>query len=375
MSLPNWFERHPRLTLGLLLLALLIIFELVIRVVASKGLVPISYYPESDQTKRFLGDINPDFGVWHYPNKETRHRHACFDVTYKSNSYGARDRERTRESSTNDRVIVLGDSFAEGAGVDVENRVSNILEEKTGREFLNFGTSGDFSSVQEWLLYENMAKKFDHSEVLLFFLPANDFRDNEPTNFSTKRYRPYLRKTKDNSGFELYYPVEFNRREIPKGLKPTTKIRRYFYNRIYLLNIIRNSSKFYRAFRDRFEQEVEGRDRALTHYLDYREIDIERLLFSYTRLVEAMDGKPLRIVIIPRLGDLRVLAETGIPPRLTLELQAFAQGYKNVEVLDLLPSFLESEGNFEDYFLACDGHWTPLGNQLAAEIIAEKFKR
>src|SRR5205823_2999909 len=99
----------------------------------------------------------------------------CFDAVYRSNSYGARDKDRQKESLGSRRVIVLGDSMIEGFGVDAADRVTDRLERATGIEHLNFGTSGDFGSIQEWLLYTRVKKDFDHSEVMLFMLPDNDF--------------------------------------------------------------------------------------------------------------------------------------------------------------------------------------------------------
>jgi hypothetical protein len=73
---------------------------------------------------------HPVFGVWHAPDTVKQH-------TSRSNSVGARDVERAR-TSTRPRVVVLGDSFLEGWGVDEPERLSNRLEAATGVEHLNF---------------------------------------------------------------------------------------------------------------------------------------------------------------------------------------------------------------------------------------------
>ena len=48
---------------------------------------------------RFWADINPAFGVWHRPNGHFIHKSGCYSVAYDTNSYGARDVERSLHSS------------------------------------------------------------------------------------------------------------------------------------------------------------------------------------------------------------------------------------------------------------------------------------
>ena len=58
-----------------------------------------------DNTQGFWFDINIDFGTAHLPNHSYRHRKTCFDVLYKTNSHGFRDKER-RIKSKDKRVVV-----------------------------------------------------------------------------------------------------------------------------------------------------------------------------------------------------------------------------------------------------------------------------
>src|SRR5271156_4534311 len=142
----------------------------------------------------FFADINPVFGVWHRPNGHYFHKGGCYDVEYFTNSYGARDVERSLHSSKL-RTIMLGDSMIEGQGLSAEYRLSNILEKDTGREHLNFGTQGDFGPLQYALLYKTIASKFDHNLVIVSVLPDNDFHDMSLEYWKSTgrggRYRPY----------------------------------------------------------------------------------------------------------------------------------------------------------------------------------------
>ena len=134
------------------------------------------------------------FGVWHRPNGHYIHKGGCYNVEYVTNSYGARDVERTMRPSL-PRAVVLGDSFIEGMAVPAEDRLTNLLEKDTGREHLNFGTGGDFGPLQYSLLYKTMAADFDHDLVIVGVLPDNDFHDMSLSYWKARgkagRYRPY----------------------------------------------------------------------------------------------------------------------------------------------------------------------------------------
>lgn len=372
----SWYERHPKTTMAAVYLLILIAAELLVRAAAAGGYIRIVYFPTSDITTRYFGDNNPHFGVWHYPNRETRHHAPCYDVVYRSNSYGARDVERSQKAPGERRVVALGDSFVEGIGVNAEDRMTNISEALTGIQMLNFGVSGDVSSTQQWLIYRELASKFDHSEVFVFHLPANDFRDNHPENFSPRRYRPYLRQGA-NGELELFYTVSFDEREMPPGFSFLTTVRRRLYNSIYLLNLVRRSSQLFNeasaAVFSPDDDELRGT------YDDYTELDLQRLLFGYRNIIELAQGRPVTIFVIPRQADFQKLGRVGYDFPLIDALQEFAKPYPNVAVVDLLPRLSDYAARHgldpDDLYLACDGHWTPEGNLAAAEAVAEILRR
>jgi hypothetical protein len=69
-----------------------------------------------------------------------------FEVGLKTNSLGFRDREFTDKTENKKRVVVIGDSFAEGWGVELEDRFDQIGSDKY--EILNLGTRS-YSPVLE----------------------------------------------------------------------------------------------------------------------------------------------------------------------------------------------------------------------------------
>src|ERR1700741_5610459 len=54
-----------------------------------------SYHVEYNE---FWADNNPSFGMWHRASGHFVHKSGCYSVAYDTNSYGARDVERTLHS-------------------------------------------------------------------------------------------------------------------------------------------------------------------------------------------------------------------------------------------------------------------------------------
>lgn len=366
----NRFARHPiRTTVGLVIIALLSI-EGAAALLVMAGRLEYTPFRVTPRPTYWVDD-HPSFGVWHPPHAEFRDRRACFDVTYRTNAFGARDRERSLRSTARQRVVVLGDSFVEGIGVEAEKRVTDVLEAHTGIEHLNFGTAGDFGTIQAWLLYDAIAADFDHSEVMLFVLPDNDFDDNDPSESKPTRYRPYLRRS--TSGFELYYPVAFAERDR-NPLSPAKVRKNRIFNASYFLNAMRHASHFWRQElrQARGSQEIPG-------YTDFTEADLDVFFESIRRLLERMGpSRPLHLVLIPRADEFLWVDEGRAPFKLPARLRAFAEQHPQIHVVDLMPGFLEHARRngigWDQYFLPCDGHWSALGHEVASEILLRETR-
>lgn len=362
---------YPKVTIVLVNLVVLCFFECCARLLAYYGFIPFRYYPTAEQ--RVLADIDPHFGIWRHPKRSVEHTGACFAVKYNSNEFGMRDKERLKDVPDRHRLVVLGDSFVEGFGVEEAVRLTDVAENNTGVEVLNFGISGDFSSTQQYLLYRELASQFEHSGVAIFFLPDNDFRDNNLDNFSSSRYRPYLRKSPQGE-YMIYYPVLFREREQESGMSIFRSLRREFYNRIYLLNAIRQFGDYFQntKIKDSLSDQVAQVEQS--SYLHYTEDDIEKLLWGYENIIRLAAPRPVDIFIIPREGDLlQARKNEGISTKLLADLQTLTQKYNNVAVHDLIPHFSSRDPQDEDkFFLPCDGHWSAEGHRVAANVLIKE---
>lgn len=364
----SWVQQNPRKARFILLIVMLLAVEGGLRGLYRIGLAPYVSYPLVRES--WTDYLDPSVGLWHHPNNEARHRKGCFDVTYRSNSYGMRDVERERRSSARPRALVLGSSLAEGHGVEEEERFSNRLEQWTGIEHLNFAVTGGVSSIQEWLLYQKIRDEFDHTHVIISFVPFNDFAENRPTTYPAYFYRPYLRRKGDE--FELFYTVPFEERRLKERSLPLLAANAVS-NASYLVNGVRWVAQSVYAVFSRGERGEEGRpsigyDRAGPG-------DLEVLFYTYARIAElAGPDRQVWIVVGPYdAGELEAMDERGYDFPLIDELKAFADTIPNLHVLDLLPHFYEAMKRNKlqprSFELPCDAHWGELGHRVAAKAI------
>ena len=103
-------------------------------------------------------------------------------VPLKTNSFGMRNRETTKEKPPGVfRIAMLGDSFAFGWGVNSEDSFPSVLERElqksaptgTKIEVLNFGVPG-YSTFQEVEAFKTWGSTFNPDAVIVFFI-ENDF--------------------------------------------------------------------------------------------------------------------------------------------------------------------------------------------------------
>jgi hypothetical protein len=311
----------------------------------------------------FWADINPSFGVWHRPNGHFVHKGGCYTVEYDTNSYGARDVERSVHSSA-PRTVVLGDSFIEGLGTPSDVRLTNILERDTGREHLNFGTGGDFGPLQYSLLYKTLAANFDHNLVIVGVLPDNDFHDMSldyrKSQGEGNRYRPYYA-----DDFSVYYTGHFDPNAGESAWDHTEAVLRA-YLASYHVGQYLNSLAYWRT-----RSPYSG-------YNDYTDVDLARLQHALQDIKNTADahGAKVMVFLIPRANDFLRLHQSGAN-RLGPVMEQWGTEV-GIPVKDLLSemdaraqndSKNDSKNDYMSYFLTCDGHWSAKGDAVAAQVL------
>jgi hypothetical protein len=339
-----------------LVLVNLLVFAVAVEL-ASIVLVHLKKWPSTRPTyhltyEHYWTDTNPAFGIWHPPNGHFRRAEGCSSWEYSTNSYGARDVERSRHSSQ-PRTIVLGDSFIDGYGVNDSDRLTNILERRTGLEHLNFGTAGGFSPLQYALVYRTLASGFDHDRVLVSVLPDNDFHEMDKTwleqNYAGQ-YRPYY-----NDDLSIGYTGVYHGEEHDGLWQRVEGLMRAYLASYHVGQYlaIAHFTKY----------------RTYSGYNDFSEVDLTRLEAALPDIKHTADqhGAKVYVLLVPRPNDFKRAQQGSDRLGPVLENWGAAHG---IVIKDLLPEMVAAtHGNYASLFLACDDHWSPYGARIAANII------
>ena len=334
---------------------------------------PNYIYPSGDKWRT---EIMP-WGSWHKPNFRDRHRKTCFNVEYKSNNLGARDNEPYDENLPKNSIILIGDSFAEGIGVKLENTFAKVLEKRIDRKVLNFGSAAFFGPVQEEILYRTLASKLPHNEMIYFFLPGNDFTENDRrwwnSRFNKFRHRPYFRKIKNNE-YEVFYPNEEIKNKFLISLKTFIfyRLQMFSIQYTYTANTLKTINRLYAKFTKKKDAVNPSLTSGYGYFFDDHEAIDGSLYFSKKLLSEASNLERRLIVIIPTQIDLDNMYNGKNYKNLKWYLDLKRISSQTNSILFDLADHLKNE-NWEKMLLTCDGHWSAYGNNIIAKLINKKF--
>lgn len=320
-----------------------------------------------ENSRRFWAENDPDFGVWHSSNYSFRHKKECFDVKYFTNSIGARDTERNI-SANGSRVAVIGDSFAEGWGVQDQDRFSNLLEVKTGVEFMNFAVGGA-GMTQEYLIYKKKVMSFEHDAVLWALFPINDIVDDDIEfypKYSHNRYR-------------AYWVGDYPDYHIEHGLDSIQQSHFYFEKPNPLKSFLKNFTYSYnmlRAFKYVYQRtqipEFDLSDKP-PGYFKLNDAQWDRARYNIEKMKEAMGDKKLYIITIP--GEHTFKEYYGrnrqVPLRDSLNKWSERLGYEYYDLLSEADQLDSTE--WKSLYFDCDAHWSSKGHAWAAERIDSVF--
>ena len=172
-----WFHRHRKLTLSALAIvgcvAVILSAEL-----AARLFVP-AWTPKREERVKFWR-FDEGLGWAHEPGQRGQFVHREFRVGVDINSQGLRDSEYPLTRTDKKRLLVLGDSFGWGFGVEHYERFSEILESRhPDWEIINASVSG-YGTDQQLLYLRHAGTAWQPDAVMLLF-NYNDFRNNAST--------------------------------------------------------------------------------------------------------------------------------------------------------------------------------------------------
>ena len=169
--------RHSKMMRQVLPKAGLVLMGIILALMAAEGLLRL--LPNSIGTPvggSFYPQYSPLLGWERIPNAEGKLVLPEFTVSQSFNSRGIRGPEYSYSKGENEyRILVLGDSIAEGYGVEFNELFSEVLKGRlnsTGSEYyyevITMGMSG-YSTDQELLYYQYEGKKYCPDLTILMF--------------------------------------------------------------------------------------------------------------------------------------------------------------------------------------------------------------
>lgn len=142
-------------------------------------------------TTKLFTEYDPLLGWRKIPNFHGTHVQEEYTIVERFNSKGLRGPEYPYEKPAGEyRILVLGDSFAEGYTVEFDDLCSEILKrslkDATGRriEVINAGTGG-YGSDQELLFFREEGRKY-HPDFVVVLYCENDAPMNVKSNYYAK---------------------------------------------------------------------------------------------------------------------------------------------------------------------------------------------
>jgi len=304
-------------------------------------------------------------GVWHKENFSFTEKTSCYKVNYKSNDVGARSEIDYLKLNSENNVFIIGDCFVEGYGANHNEIFSERITKNTDKSGLNFGSSGHFGPVQYYLVYKKFHNQIPHNELIIFFLPANDFLDNSTRNplYKKKVYRPYFKK-KDNI-YKIFYP-ELEIYQTKNEKKTFNRFAKdILINFTYTANTLRTVSHllFYKTRTDEKYNIFKG-------YFHKNEQEVDASLHYIKKIVDLSGEIKKTIILIPSIEDLEKIIDLGIDYK---ELYWFKNFKKfsdenNLNLIDLASfkdDYLSYKKGYRSLFNKCDKHWNKIGHNFA----------
>jgi len=370
----GWRGKLLLLLFGLLIG--LVAVELVLRILGPR--IPVVSSLTSIAT---FQTYHPIYGFFHRPGASGWIETPEFVSHVAINSRGLREREIPPEKPAGTyRVLVLGDSFVEGAQVPVEDTITRKLEQRLAAEMpgrpvqvINAGNAG-FGTAQELLFLDNDGRTYQPDLVILVYFIDNDLPDNG--------YRVARERKLDTTRRPFYVPDGKGGLELRPGAPPEPdrlESVRPLLRRSVTYNVIENFTRWQEA-RDQEQAQI-GKNRP-TYLLDPpSEWDeawwvTEQLLGRVQTSARGM-GAELVVVGAPAYFQLDADAWRWLVGGDTRERNRYEQDAPNrrlagiaerqgLRFLDLLPATKAAHDAGGALYYPADGHWTSAGHAFAA---------
>lgn len=317
------------------------------------------------------------------PNVTGRISKKDFSVVQKYNSFGVRDRERAFAKPKGvTRVLLLGDSFVEGAGVREPYMQSELLQRHfdsdgaaAKTEVISAGIAS-YSPILEYLLLKKYAYRYE-PDIVVLYLDWGDIRNDN------WQYGPLAKMNKDGELMAVHpdnrtwrsYNISQQRASLAITDFFINEVPRFFngyhYRKNKYLKIGEHKNDRYMILRDEYFEEMKAEMGFTQSYI-----------LCTAREAEALGAKFL-LVLYPMgvqvngnewsEGRTYWGFEKGkvYGQRVIRAFEEFADR-ENIDAVNVTPEFKISKES--PLFYPDDGHFTEKGAVVAADAVYPKLK-
>ncbi len=282
-----------------------------------------------------------------------------YDMEFVINSRGLRDREYPLAKPKGaSRILCLGDSFTIGFGVRGEETYPKILERRLAGEEVSGGTwevlnagVGGTGTAHQLAYYLHEGSRYE-PDIVVLAMCANDFWDNMVSGlFKLEGGRLERRVPAKALGWRIQQRVGWVYGFLP------------WLNRSHLWNKIRHAYAAYQAKRTSVRTVASGDKTQLRE----QTFHLTRELLIALRDACHETASELVVLIVPPLK------ESGLEVDRMAALVELVRA-EGISCVDLREPFARHarEGQKTNY--DGDGHWTPLGHEIAAEALDDLLR-
>ena len=317
-------------------------------------------------THKTLIRYDENIGRLFVPNIIMRQPYSEKPYYIKTNNEGFRaDFDYKKSKEINElRIAFIGDSYTAGEGVANEMRFSDIVSRAFAAKSYNWGLSA--SGVdQQYLIYQDIASKFDHDVLVISPHIINIYRNLIATRVSIEGQtgkeilvpKPYF--TLENEHLIRHnYPVPIERK-IVEG----------YYGKEKLINPNEFSRKLFHKYVPKRIKEELLRIQSREHKGYENENDPRWKLMR--SLLEGIIEKAGKIpIILAPLPHHQIHKNPNYKDRFI----NLAKKYDNVIFVDILKKF-KTISNTDDLYFPKDGHYSEFGNQVIADELIKVIEQ
>lgn len=323
---------------------------------------------------------DPVFNHRFVPSARGWYKQLEFNVHYSINAIGLREREISRNKPAGTkRVLVLGDSFTEGLGVEVNEafpaRLQALVDAaglSTRWEVLNAGEAS-YSPLLEYLLLEKQLIDLEPDLVILALDLSDVYDDIQYTKLATF----------DASGKPVAVRADPERKPGPWYVEAAYSLKDFLKEHTRLYNFVRRRVVSLFQQRPDASGDVHVDKYAMARDSYHGDASDWSLTFGYIDMIHhllAVRGVPLWLAVYPYghqisprewdrgrvfWGFERNRVYTTAPQKQAEEL-ARSRG---IPVINMTADFVQHAKKEFPLYFAGDGHFMPAAHAIAAEAI------